>query len=423
MTALLAKPAEAQEERSSLPQARHQMRWHPSTLGKTLTQTVVALCVFVFLLESFLQLAGVGQQEIIEPNPTLGCWHIPNKLVTWRFEGYSHDRFSSIGLRDVEHAVAKPAGTVRIAVLGDSATEGLQVALNETFVRVLEKRLNERGRRSLQRDFSNSSDDSTGIKANNSNATNKRFEVMNFGCSSYSTGQQLVLYETLVRNYKPDYVVVFYSKGDSLENSLESTKLSKKRKADPRPYFYLDAAGQLETDKSVLALNEGKLHPAPIESFLRANSCIWGVFSQTNLQLLLHEKYYMRGKNIIANITAKIDQLTKGADSAAFQSNYGPQDKLKVTTAILERLGSEVVSDGGKLVVMTFPDLVNDPEYAYQRGLLKELADRNHHGFLDLDAPVKKHPAPFSLFLAYHFSKFGHELIARELETFLTNTR
>jgi hypothetical protein len=411
------------------------MRWHPSAIGKTITQTVVALCVFVVLLESFLGLAGVGQQEIIEPNTALGCWHIPNKLVTWRFEGYSHDRFSSIGLRDVEHAVAKPAGTVRIAVLGDSATEGLQVALNETFVRVLEKRLNERGERSFTRDDLNSSPivDSSSTQAgdsnattshdSNSNSTNTRFEVMNFGCSSYSTGQQLVLYEKLVRNYKPDYVVVFYSKGDSLENSLESTKLSKKRKADPRPYFYLDGAGNLQTDSSVLALNAAKLHPSPLESFLRANSCIWGVFSQTNLQLLLHEKYYMRGKNIIANITAKIDQLTKGADSAAFQSNYAPQDKLKVTTAILERLGSEVVADGGKLVVMTFPDLVNDPEYACQRGQLKQLADRNQHGFLDLDTPVKEHPAPFSLFLAYHFSKQGHELIARELEKFLTNAR
>lgn len=415
MTALLTKPAEALEERSSLPEARHQMRWHPSVVGKTLMQTVVALCVFVVLLESLLQLAGVGQQEIIEPHPTLGSWHIPNKLVTWRFEGYSHDRFSSIGLRDVEHAVAKPAETTRIALLGDSATEGLQVALKETFAKVLEKRLNERAQRSFQKGNSNSPQDS-----NKNFSDTTRFEVMNFGCSAYSTGQQLMLYETLVRNYKPDYVVVFYSKGDSLENSLESTKLSKKRKADPRPYFYLDAAGNLQVDSSVLALNDAKLHPSPVESFLRANSCIWGVFSQTNLQLLLHEKYYMRGKNIIANITATVDKLTKHADSAAFQSNYGPQDKMKVTAAIVERLGSDVNADGGKLVVMTFPDLGNDPEYAYQRGQLKELADRNQHGFLDLDAPVKRQASPFSLFLAYHFSKSGHELIARELEKFLT---
>lgn len=399
------------------------MRWHPSAAGKALAQTMLALCVFVFLLESFLHLAGVGQQEIIEPNPNLGCWHIPNKLVTWRFEGYSRDRFSSIGLRDVEYSVAKPAGTVRIACLGDSATEGLQVALDETFPKVLEKRLNERGQRSFPNDSMLEPTDSKSSQTEVSIAPQPtRFEVMNFGCSSYSTGQQLLLYETLVRTYKPDYVVVFYSKGDSLENSLESTKLSKKRKADPRPYFYLDEAGKLQIDSSVLALNEAKLHPSTVESFLRANSCIWGVLSQTNLQLLLHEKYYMRGKNIIANVTAAVDKLTKHADSAAFQSKYGPQDKLKVTSAILERLGQDVNSDGGKLVVMTFPDLANDPEYAYQRAQLKELAGRKQHGFVDLDAPVKKQANPFSLFLAYHFSKSGHELIARELETFLMNS-
>jgi len=43
-------------------------------------------------------------------------------------------RFNAAGMRDREHAAAKPAGTRRILVLGDSVTAGLGVASDEMFV-------------------------------------------------------------------------------------------------------------------------------------------------------------------------------------------------------------------------------------------------------------------------------------------------
>src|SRR5687767_9932762 len=54
-------------------------------------------------------------------------------------------RVNKLGLRGKETTVEKPAGVVRILVLGDSFTMGKGVQDDETFAVLLEKALNERG--------------------------------------------------------------------------------------------------------------------------------------------------------------------------------------------------------------------------------------------------------------------------------------
>jgi hypothetical protein len=50
-------------------------------------------------------------------------------------------RINSDNLRDVERPIAKPFGTYRILILGDSLTEAVQVSLEQTFAKRLEKQL------------------------------------------------------------------------------------------------------------------------------------------------------------------------------------------------------------------------------------------------------------------------------------------
>lgn len=52
---------------------------------------------------------------------------------------------NSFGWRDNTWSTAKPRGVVRVAVLGDSFVEAFQVELESTFVKTVERRLNERG--------------------------------------------------------------------------------------------------------------------------------------------------------------------------------------------------------------------------------------------------------------------------------------
>ena len=53
---------------------------------------------------------------------------------------------NSLGLRDVEFPRTKPPGTVRIIGLGDSFTFGAGVNLDQTYLKVLERRLNQQER-------------------------------------------------------------------------------------------------------------------------------------------------------------------------------------------------------------------------------------------------------------------------------------
>jgi hypothetical protein len=87
------------------------------------------------------------------------------------------------GMRDRERQLQKPAGVVRIAVLGPSHVMGSGVADADTFTRQLEERLNR------------------------SAAPGAGFEVLNFGVAAYALTQQLAALEAKVLRFRPDIVV------------------------------------------------------------------------------------------------------------------------------------------------------------------------------------------------------------------------
>ena len=81
-------------------------------------------------------LAEIGLRAIGYSNPMLWTYDdtVGSRLYAgsegwFRNEGEAYIKINSAGLRDREHAIAKPPNTVRIAVLGDSMTEALQVPL------------------------------------------------------------------------------------------------------------------------------------------------------------------------------------------------------------------------------------------------------------------------------------------------------
>ena len=170
----------------------------------------VSVILSLGLAEGMLRVLDVGYTVFYDQDPVTGVALVPGVDGVYRVEGRQDVRISSAGFRDRERSIAKPAGTFRIAVLGDSYTEAMQVALDETFVARLEQRLG----------------GCAALRA-------RPVEVLNFGVSSFGTAQELELLKRRVWSYAPDLVVLaFLTENDVVDNVKEWNPRS-----EPRPYY------------------------------------------------------------------------------------------------------------------------------------------------------------------------------------------
>lgn len=172
---------------------------------------LVAVLFGLLIFEVGLRVAGYTYPLFYQPDPARGYALRPGVQGWYRKEGEAYVRINGEGLRDREHEKAKAPGTFRIALLGDSYAEALQVAQEETFWSVAERRLNECGA-----------------------FGGRKVEFVNFGVSGYGTGLELITLREKVWDYRPDLVLLaFTTNNDVIDNSraLKGT--------DEVPYFVL----------------------------------------------------------------------------------------------------------------------------------------------------------------------------------------
>ncbi len=107
------------------------------------------LAVGLAIIEAALRLSGFSHFNPYIVDHEVGFSLRPNAEGWWRKEGLTYVRINSQGLRDREHAIAKPRDTIRIAVLGDSFAEAFQVPRENAFWAVMEQKLSGCGTASL----------------------------------------------------------------------------------------------------------------------------------------------------------------------------------------------------------------------------------------------------------------------------------
>lgn len=145
----------------------------------------------------------------------------PGHRFVFLSEGYSSNVINSRGLRDREHSLDKPAGTFRIAVLGDSFSEAFQVSQNKTFWSVLERELQ------AKPEFHD-----------------RTVEVINFGVSGFGTVQEWQMLKHYACEYSPDVVLLAFLPGNDVRNNLRQLEPDHRR-----PFAQLDH-GKLQLDVS-----------------------------------------------------------------------------------------------------------------------------------------------------------------------------
>ncbi len=175
---------------------------------------VVAASVVVALLifELFLRVVGYTYPVFYRPDEARGYSLWPGAAGRYRREGAAHVSISSDGLRDREHSKGKPAGALRIAVVGDSYAEAFQVERERAFWSVLEGRLK----------------DCPALAG-------REVEVINFGVSGYGTAQELLTLREKVWGYSPDVVLLAVTTNNDVLDNSRALKAT-----EEIPYFRLE---------------------------------------------------------------------------------------------------------------------------------------------------------------------------------------
>jgi hypothetical protein len=151
----------------------------------------------------------------------------PNTAGYYRREGGSYVHINADGFRGSDFPRHKPPGTIRIAVLGDSYAEAIQVPYEDTFASVAARTLAQcpllRGR---------------------------RVEALNFGVDGYGTAQELVTLREKVWAYHPDIVVLAVFLGNDVRNNSVSLEGNQCRPFFVEPDGKLAPAGPFDSSNS-----------------------------------------------------------------------------------------------------------------------------------------------------------------------------
>lgn len=182
------------------------------------------------------------------PDPIVGFRHEPNQRswhTTRSREFSTWFTTNSFGDPDIERTKEKPGEVCRVAVLGDSMVEAAQVWRRHRFTTLLEQELS--GLRSCF------------------GRTVSGVEVLNFGVRAWGTAQELLYYQTHVREFAPDLVLVaFFPVNDVRNNSFELEVIEAQR-PELSPFFEFDSEDSLVRGQGNFYQNAKKAYRKKVE--------------------------------------------------------------------------------------------------------------------------------------------------------------
>ena len=324
----------------------------------------ISLAVALTLTEIGLRMINYSVPTFYSPDAHLGYRLTPGIEGWYRKEGESYVKINSDGLRDTEHAKQKNANTLRIAIIGDSYAEALQVPLENAFWKIAENRLQ-----------------------NCSAPGGKKVEMINFGVSGYGTAQQLITLQRQVWDYAPDIVLLAVTTNNDVTDNSRVLK-----KTDEIPYFvYRD--GKLELDNS---FRENKAF-----RWRTSNLSRLGAWLRDNLRFvqLGHEaqysiKNYLAKRRAPAPATQQISNQSPDANAPQQQQNTAIRaedvgidnliyrepneavwlDAWRVTEGLLVEMRNEVASKNAKFLVVTLSNGIQVfPDRAARQAFLEKV--------------------------------------------------
>jgi hypothetical protein len=192
-----------------------------SRLAGNLALAALALLIGLLVCEIALRLLGVSYPVFVWTDPVRGVAHIPGAKSSNTYNGHSWVEINKDGWRGPDTPLKAPAGTFRIALLGDSYIEAFEVPYEKTAGQVLQRSL--------------------------AAARRTPVEVLNFGHGGYGTTQEMLTLQHDVWKYSPDLVLLAVTTGNDISDNYRPLKRS-----DYTPY-YVFQGDSLVLDTTFLA--------------------------------------------------------------------------------------------------------------------------------------------------------------------------
>lgn len=215
---------------------------------------------------------------------------------------------NDLGFRDFTYNLTKQNNTFRIIVLGDSYTFGWGVEMNETFSKVLERKLN-------------------------MGSGGTRYEVMNLGVPGYDATQEAEMYRTAGARYNPDLVIIGFCSNDVESSALQRELYEKLKDNSTLKALYgitddysMNQAIQRMKEKQVADLGEEKNWE---EAVLKPYSKLANLTRRHNISVVVYATTFSK-ESLILDIPSQIAGWTAAISSADLSNpdNYlNPQDQ------------------------------------------------------------------------------------------------
>ena len=380
-----------------------------------LTLIFSGVLLVLVILEVGLRMTGVmcSGCAYLQRDPITGYTHIPEKLVVFNEEGYGIHRINRDGYDDSYYSLDKSPGTFRVAVLGDSIVEGLQVMPEMRFTEILEKDL--------------------------------AVEVLNFGLGSSGTDIQLLRWRHKVRQYQPDAVILIFTESNDVSDN--APQVFGNSHPGEEPYFVIDG-GVLQMKNADAVRGQ----------YIQEVGSLWGV-----------AKRWIRANLFLGRLLSLVPSLLPGDVSTrtgtfqAFPPNEAPQslviqdedclddddylygwatpwagvschpyfaEALDVTEALILALRAEVENSGARFLLVSVSDCETLIDYDYSKGSipnyslterLEVFTQNSGIDFLPLVHGFSVYSDPRQLYINCpgHLSQDGHKVAAGLIKSFL----
>ncbi|MEB3335626.1 MAG: SGNH/GDSL hydrolase family protein [Cyanobacteriota bacterium] len=276
------------------------------------------------LIELALRVLGPGSPQLYQADSLTGYGLRPQARGRWSQEGSSMVRINRQGFHDRDWTSAPPTGTLRIAVMGDSFTEALQVEEGESWVKRLPAALAATTPCPLLRSFPGGA------------------ETLNFGVGGYGTGQSWLSWQRDARPLNPRLVLhAVYFENDLRDNLVGGSATA------AAPTFHLQN-GTLVVDTSFRQRPDHRFRLSPL-----GQAASWALAHSRLLQLVKEGRDRLRpaaGAECPASGCSAFPLgtdgiLLYGPDSGDLEPGWG------VLEAILQRWNTEARQAGATLVV------------------------------------------------------------------------